>query len=174
MREGSNRFEIALGDPDFGNFWTGFFFWPQSQIGDAWISDFDRVGFAENDTMCLLTGTLLPELGSRYCDTGIGPREVGVVPGDSGGPNFVDGRIVSVTSFFGRVALGDTDQILNGTWGEFSGFVPVHRNRAWIESLVPGAFGGAIPEPASWAMMLAGFALVGVAMRRQAGRASPA
>jgi hypothetical protein len=34
----------------------------------------------------------------------------------------------------------------------------------------PGAFAyaGAVPEPASWAMLIAGFGLVGAVMRRQA------
>jgi choice-of-anchor A domain-containing protein len=34
-------------------------------------------------------------------------------------------------------------------------------------SALPGAFGSATPEPASWAMMLAGFGLAGAALRRR-------
>ncbi len=45
-------------------------------------------------------------------------------------------------------------------WGDwFGGYVQVTKAQA------PSA--GPIPEPATWAMMIAGFALVGVAMRRR-------
>jgi hypothetical protein len=83
----------------------------------------------------------------------------------------VDGRIVSVTSygltFFS--AYGDVNNVLNSSWGEFSGYAPVFRNRAWIESLVPGAF---VPEPGTWAMLIAGFGMVGFAARRRRDRAA--
>lgn len=36
--------------------------------------------------------------------------------------------------------------------------------------LTPGGGGGAVPEPASWAMMVAGFGLVGAALRRRVTR----
>ena len=88
-----------------------------------------------------------------------------------GGPQFVNGKIVSVTSYgltFGS-GFGDFGGGLNSGWGEFSGYAPVGRNRAWIERLVPGAFGpgGVIPEPGTWAMMIAGFGLVGAAARQR-------
>lgn len=35
---------------------------------------------------------------------------------------------------------------------------------------VAGTFAGAIPEPASWALMIAGFGMIGLAMRRQRDR----
>ena len=170
LREGDNMFEYALGNPVFGSGWADLLGDPLSQIADSWVSDFDRVGFAANDTSCLVTGTLLGT-GATFCDTGVGPREVGVAPGDSGGPQFVNGRIVSVTSYgltFGS-SFGDFGGGLNSGWGEFSGYAPVFRNRAWIERLVPGAFGpgGVIPEPAAWAMLIAGFGLVGATLRRR-------
>ena len=165
LREGDNRFEFALGDPIFGGGWGG----PEllARYGDVWLSDFDRVGSADNDAACILTG-LVFGLGDTFCETGLGPREVGVAPGDSGGPQFVNGRIVSVSSFiltFGP-DFGDVDDRLNGSWGEFSGFAPVFRNRSWIERLVPGAF---VPEPGTWAMLITGFGLVGLALRRRRG-----
>jgi hypothetical protein len=170
LREGDNMFEYALGNPIFAGGWAGLLGEPLGQISDSWVSDFDRVGFAANDTSCLVTGGLLGT-GATFCNTGLGPREVGVAGGDSGGPQFVDGRIVSVTSYgltFGA-DWGDFGGGLNSGWGEFSGYAPVFRNRAWIEGLVPGAFGpsGAIPEPATWAMLIAGFGLVGAAARRR-------
>ena len=56
-------------------------------------------------------------------------------------------------------AFGDVDETLNSTFGEFSGFVPVGIHSAFIA--------GAVPEPGSWALMIAGFGLTGAAMRRQ-------
>jgi hypothetical protein len=165
-------FEYALGDPIFGTGWATVLGDPFSQISDVWLSDFDRVGFAANDTSCIVTAALFGT-GTTFCDLGVGPREVGVAGGDSGGPQFVDGRIVSVTSFgltFGP-AGGDFLAGLNSSWGEFSGYAPVFRNRAWIEGLVPGAFGipdgGVIPEPATWALMIIGFGAIGSALRRR-------
>ena len=37
-----------------------------------------------------------------------------------------------------------------------------------VGALNPQAVGGAIPEPATWAMLLTGFGLVGATMRRRA------
>lgn len=170
LREGDNMFEYALGNASFAGGWAGLLGEPLSQISDSWVSDFDRVGFAANDTSCRVTGGLLGT-GSTFCDTGVGAREVGVAGGDSGGPQFVDGRIVSVTSYgltFGS-AFGDFTGNLDSSWGEFSGYAPVYRNRDWIEGLVAGAFGdtGVVPEPATWAMMIAGFGLVGASLRRR-------
>jgi hypothetical protein len=171
LREGDNMFEYALGNPLFAGGWAPLLGRPLGQISDSWVSDFDRVGFAANDTSCLVTGGLLGT-GATFCDTGVGPREVGVAGGDSGGPQFVNGKIVSVTSYgltFGA-AYGDFGGGLNSGWGEFSGYAPVFRNRAWIESLVPDAFGTVavpIPEPGTWAMLIAGFGMIGGAMRRR-------
>jgi hypothetical protein len=170
LREGDNMFEYALGNPLFGNGWSVELGEPLSQISDSWVSDFDRVGFAANDTSCLVTGGLLGT-GATFCDTGLGPREVGVAGGDSGGPQFVGGKIVSVTSYgltFGP-SFGDFGGGLNSGWGEFSGYAPVFRNRSWIERLVPGAFGDVIvtPAPASVALFGLGLAVL-VGRRRRA------
>ena len=98
------------------------------------------------------------------CDGWRGATEVGVAGGDSGGPQFVDGKVASVTSYglsFGT-DYGDIDNLLNSTWGEFSGYVPVYIHQDWIESTL-----AAIPEPQTWAMMIVGFGAVGFAARRQ-------
>lgn len=172
LREGDNMFEYALGNPIFAGGWAGLLGEPLSQISDSWVSDFDRVGFAANDTSCLVTGGLLGT-GATFCDTGVGPREVGVAGGDSGGPQFVGGKIVSVTSYglsFGA-GFGDFGGGLNSGWGEFSGYAPVFRNRSWIERLVPGAFGpddpDPVPAPASLALLGLGVAMVAARRSRR-------
>jgi hypothetical protein len=40
-------------------------------------------------------------------------------------------------------------------------------NTAWGSQLMSNLVGGAVPEPATWAMMIAGFGLAGAAMRRR-------
>lgn len=170
LREGDNRFDFRLGDADFGTFWSDEFGEPFGQIEHSWVSDFDRTGDASVDASCIVATTLVGlAFGPKFCDLGRGAREVGVAGGDSGGPQFVDGRIVSVTSygltFFTQG--GDFDNALNSSFGEFSGYAPLWLNQSWIERYVPNAF-GAVPEPATWAMMILGFGLVGFAARRRA------
>jgi hypothetical protein len=172
LREGLNRFDFALGNPLFGTGWADVLGAPFSQISDSWLADFDRSGFAANDAACIATASLFG-ISKTFCNAGLGRREVGMAGGDSGGPQFFRNRIVAVTSYglTAGTALGDVDDALNSSWGEFNGFAPVFRNREWINQLVPGAFGTA-PEPATWAMLIAGFGLVGIAARRR--RAIPA
>lgn len=101
--------------------------------------------------------------GAKYCDLGRGAREANVDNGDSGGPQFgADGRIVSVTSF-GVTFIGDFGEIdggtLNGTFGEFSGYLPLYIHADFLAA--------AVPEPATWAMLVAGFGLAGAGLRRR-------
>lgn len=166
MRQGENIYDYALGDPLWAGFWDGFF--GTADVTHSWLSDFDNaspfinadgelvVGF---DPSCLvgavLTGTLFG------CTPYLGDIEVGVAGGDSGGPQFLDGKLASVTSYglsFGQ-DFGDIDAALNSSFGEFSGYVPIYLHQDFIK--------GAIPEPATWAMMIAGFGLVGSALRRR-------
>lgn len=46
-----------------------------------------------------------------------------------------------------------------------TGDVVIAQSRAGVSGFVPGVVPGAVPEPAAWAMMIAGFGLVGAAMR---------
>ncbi len=164
LREGDNRYDFRLGDADFGGTFTdpGFF---GAIAENSWLSDFDN-GLAVNDASCRLAVEgfgIAPS--TKYCDLGRGPREVSVAGGDSGGPQFIDGKLSSVTSygltFFG---LGDIDCInpqncnLNSTFGEFNGFVPLAIHQDFIN--------GAVPEPQSWALMILGFGLAGTGLRR--------
>jgi hypothetical protein len=114
------------------------------------ISDFDN-GLAANDASCLAVGV---------CDLGLGALEASTASGDSGGPVFLGGKIVAVTSFGARIGAFDVDSSLNSSFGEFAGFVSTQYHEAWIKSVL------AIPEPASWLLSLAGLGAVAV-LRRQ-------
>ena len=174
LRQGDNRYDFTFGDPDFGGTFdpgpgdTGFF--GTAEDKNTLISDFDD-GLPGQDASCGLAAAVgvipsaaIGEANSpKYCDLGVGATEVSTAGGDSGGPQFVNGEIASVTSFgltFGNeFQPGDIDNTLNDTFGEFNGFVPIDSNLAYINS--------AAPEPASWAMMMVGFGLLGAATRRR-------
>jgi len=159
LRQGDNTYQFAFGDPDFGGFWDGFF--GTADVSNVWVSDFDN-GLAANDTSCKIAAALGLG-GAKYCDTGLGALEVSTAPGDSGGPEFINGQIASVTSFglsFGT-GFGDVDGKLNDSFGEFNGFVPT----AIHQDLIAHAM--AAPEPGTWAMLIMGFGSIGLAMRRR-------
>jgi hypothetical protein len=158
LREGDNMYEFRMGDPIWGGLLD---FGGTADSAYSYLADFDN-GLAENDSACSVAMAVALPAGT-YCNLGLGAREVGIAPGDSGGPGFIDGRLASVNSYglsFGG-DFGDVDLFLNSSWGEFSGFVPVYLHADWIRSVQ-----AAIPEPGSWAMMIAGFGLVGAAARR--------
>ncbi len=163
LREGDNVYDYAWGNSEFGGFFTdivnGENFFGTADIDYSYISDFDN-GFAANDAACLIAGAVGASAGFG-CSTGLGAREVNIAGGDSGGPGFVNGKLASVNSYglsFGT-GFGDYRSGLNSSWGEFSGYVPIYIHKEWLN--------GVVPEPATWAMMIAGFGLVGGALRRR-------
>lgn len=167
LRQGDNRYEFALGEAEFNGFFTnvdpatGENFFGKAEIGYSYISDFDN-GLDANDGACLVAAGVGGTSG-RFCNTGVGAREVGVAGGDSGGPQFINGKIASVTSYglsFGP-DFGDFRAGLNNSWGELNGFVPIFIHTDFIAGAV-----AAVPEPATWALMIMGFGLVGTAARR--------
>jgi hypothetical protein len=166
LREGENRFDFRFGDTDFDGFWTdvtgGENFFGTAAIDFSYLSDFDS-GLGVNDASCRIGG-VFGLGGPKYCDLGR-LREVAVAGGDSGGPQFgFDDRIFAVTSYglSFDTDFGDFDEDLNSSFGEFSGFVPLYIHADFIAA--------AIPEPASWAMMIAGFGLIGSRVRSRRTR----
>jgi hypothetical protein len=169
LRQGDNRFDFSLGDADFNGFWTdrdanGENFFGFAEVDQVWITDFDN-GLLTNDASCRIAfGTgAIAALNPKFCNQGT-VNEVGVAGGDSGGPNFLNGKLVAVNSFglsFGP-DFGDIRAGLNTSFGEFSGMAPVGGvNEAFVRASL------AVPEPASWAMLIAGFGLVGGTLRRR-------
>ncbi|OWQ85068.1 hypothetical protein CDN99_22920 [Roseateles aquatilis] len=162
LRQGDNRYEFRLGDPDFGGAWSDILDEPEAQIEYTYLADFDN-GLPANDLACniAVAGLGLPP-SAKFCNTGRGASEVSSAGGDSGGPQFIDGKVSSVTSFglsFGS-AWGDVDGRLNSSFGEFNGFVPVSIHRDFINA-------NAVPEPASYALAGLGLLAVGWSRRRQ-------
>ena len=69
----------------------------------------------------------------------------------------------------------------NGSTG-FSGTLGTGSYSVWIQEISPGGpvpysfdfVVGSVPEPGTWAMMLAGFGLLGLALRKRRAIARPA
>jgi hypothetical protein len=163
-RQGDNTFDFTLGDPAFGGFFAGgpAGFFGSAENSNTLISDFDD-GNSANDASCILAGAFGAG-GPQFCNTGLGASEVSVAGGDSGGPEFIDGQIAAVTGFdLTFQGLGDVDDKLDSSFGEFNGFTPVATHLAFIDSAM-------VPEPANWALMILGFGLTGALVRRQRRR----
>jgi len=165
LRQGENRFDFRWGDADWNGVWDGAFDnpnLPAAQTAFSYLSDFDN-GNTANDASCLLAAS--ESLGgAKYCNTGVGLREVGLGGGDSGGPSFINGRIASVNSYglsFGT-AFGDAVAGLNSSFGEFSGYVPVYIHADFINAAL-------VPEPGTYGLMALGLLGVAAAARRRRG-----
>ncbi|MDY0168654.1 MAG: trypsin-like serine protease, partial [Thermoguttaceae bacterium] len=93
-------------------------------FGDCLIYDFDN-GLPENDLFGL-------EFGIH--DLGLGNDEVSGAPGDSGGPNLIDGRIAAVTSWiWARPGSHDVLPGVNASFGDLGGDVRVSDYARWID-----------------------------------------
>jgi hypothetical protein len=163
LRQGTNRYEYRLGDADFGGVWDDILRVPASQIEYTYVSDFDN-GTQTNDASCRVAVALNIAPSPKFCNTGTGAREVSSAGGDSGGPEFIDGLVASVTSFgvtFGT-GLGDAVQGLNNSFGEFNGFVPVSIHRDFIAAAM-----ATVPEPGSFALAGLSLLLLGASRRKR-------
>ncbi|MEO1498009.1 MAG: trypsin-like serine protease [Planctomycetota bacterium] len=163
LRSGFNNFLVA-GLP-VGNINN-----PETQL----TADFDS-GLAENDAFGVLGDALF---GAAIDDPingglGLGVDEIGVAPGDSGGPTFIetaDGLVIAGVHSYGlRLELiggatSDLDAALNSSFGEF--YVDARVADPAVLAFIESA---AIPEPTAIVLLLSGVALP----RRRSWRDAP-
>ncbi len=151
-RTGLNMYEQTL-IPFFG-----------SALFDQLLHDYDSGGSKHNAMEWWFTSSFAchpenpnnpPQAQDGQCTTfkdgsypdfkGFGKLEVGVAPGDSGGPGFVDGKIAGVHSFgfthFCTGAGGPTNGTdfscgLNSSYGEMSGDTRVSTYAGWVDDVV--------------------------------------
>ena len=167
-RQGDNIYDYALGDAAFDGFFTDFNynggterFFGTADVEYSFVSDFDRLGTGDNNQSCFIAGAVTGLFIPSFCTQAVGPNEVSIAGGDSGGPGFINGRLASVNSYsltFGS-DFGDLDDELNDSFGEMNGFVPTFIHAGFIAN--------AVPEPSTWALLILGFGVVGGAMRRK-------
>jgi hypothetical protein len=155
LRYAGNRFETRIGDADFGGLWAADLRGPNAEVDYVYMADFDN-GTEFRDQMCNVAA-FYGLGGDKYCNLGIGAFEGIGAGGDSGAAYFVDGKVAAVHSF----ALWYRGDESANRFGQFKGSVPVYLHRAWISA------NSVVPEPATWALMIAGFGLVGTAARRR-------
>lgn len=155
-----------------------------SWSGNLLLSDFDD-GTPEHDAF----GRLFGASGEQ---TGIFGESF-PAPGDSGGPTFIDGQIAGISSFFisadaytAAGTCGGPDSIdpfgpggttgdaanaagcTNGSVGEIAADTWLSPYKNYIDGYVTTAgSSSAVPEPATWAQLLAGMAFIGFTMRRR-------
>ncbi|WP_445192325.1 PEPxxWA-CTERM sorting domain-containing protein [Sphingomonas sp. Tas61C01] len=175
-RQGENVFDLAWGDPAFNGYFTDraasngdWYVGPYDLTRHSYIADFDD-GTKERDSSCRLVQLSglsdAAATANGFCGLGVGPLESATAGGDSGGSTFIDGKFAAVISYglsFGG-EVGDLPG--DGAFGQVSGFVPTSLHAKFIRDAI-----AAVPEPATWAQMLLGFSLIGVATRRRSRRA---
>ena len=122
-----NRFDAGMSDLKdalgFRMAWT-------PERGTQLAADFDN-GLIENDAL----GAFL----SRH-DVGLGANEGLIASGDSGGPAFLEGRIVGISSYITSLGRGnvepDVDASTNSSFGEIAAWQRISHYQQWIDQTI--------------------------------------
>lgn len=115
------------GDIDLLNYYLGSTLAWHAPQGTQFIADFDN-GTSSNDA----AGRLLDNV-----HMGVGLQEGLITSGDSGGPAFIDDKIVGIASYTTSLSKGDIhpdiDDINNSSYGEFAAWQKISYYQEWID-----------------------------------------
>jgi hypothetical protein len=138
---------LRTGTNVYDAFWADF-------KGKPFAFDFDD-GTSATDAIGLTLNTWQP---------GTGASEVFIAPGDSGGPTFLNGKLIGVHSFGGTWgAPFDVNRMLDSSFGELGGDTSVAFYAGWIDSVI-----SPVPEARTHVLMAIGLLGVLIAVRRRA------
>jgi secreted trypsin-like serine protease len=125
---------------------------------EVWYADFDGNG---QDSFCTLLGVCTPILAND--------KESNIGGGDSGGPSFLfaDGEYFLIgNNTFGGTFEGQT----RGAFGTYFGGMVIGSYIDYLETATNGAIQTMVPEPETYALMLAGLGAVATVARRRRQR----
>jgi secreted trypsin-like serine protease len=141
-----------------------------NQFGETYVFDFDNGRLLKNALQRIANNFG----GSWTSSRGLGENEALIAGGDSGGGDFVwNGSewLVSGVHSYGWGLCGGLDIPLcdrvpgtNSSFGDLSGSTAVFNHADWINSVT------GVPEPETYALMLAGLVAVTGAVRRRRAR----
>ena len=176
---GFNTFDVQSNDLNqaIGNARLDDWYNPSDYMyGATYVSDFDS-GLRVNDTL----GRVASATGGTWNNTlGLGANESLIAGGDSGGGDFVwngsewllsgvhswgwGGNNPCKAAYVANYSTCDNAPKNGSSYGDLSGSTATFSHAAWIASVT------AVPEPESYAMLLAGLLTLGsVARRRKQG-----
>lgn len=151
--------------------------------GVTYVTDYDSFGVADPDRYNTLQ-RMATITGSSAWTSGLalGVGEALIAGGDSGGGDFIwdaatGNWLLSAVHSWGWQFCGgritpscDYSSSNSSSFGDLSGSTAVYTHIPWIESVIGRSVTVPIPEPGTYALMLAGLALMGGWARRRRTR----
>jgi hypothetical protein len=172
---GFNTFDVQSNDLNkaIGDVRSNWYNPADYAYGATYVSDFDS-GSAAHNTL----GRVASATGGTWGNTlGLGARESLIAGGDSGGGDFVwngsewllsgvhswgwGGQNPCLAAYVADYLTCDNAPQNGSSYGDLSGSTATFSHAAWIASVT------AVPEPESYAMLLAGLLTLGSVVRRR-------